>query len=835
MRLFSCFIFLFIVIQNISYGQQVNHSNAFKLDSVQKLLNTKHEQDTTRVKRLNEFAQRCFNDTLYSEGLEAAREARSLAGKLGYKKGPGLFYRTISFLMNTQFLVRYFDLKAGWEFHTIGQVEEKPVPEPVYYESDVTNRLDERLKKQLAALENNGDHEGAGYISFCLFFDSFNWGNTPEQCWQYMDNAVKQFKAANQENIAVVMQLYKMLCLQRAGKSAAAVENEPEVISRISKMDNNVEAYFLRFLLAYYYSSSGKPGPATETALRLNNEIEPKGMKNLQAFALSVIAVNFAYMSLPAKAVEYYNKAIALREELKSTEDLGRIYFNTGFELVALKNFDAAADYFKKAMNVYALTDDSSEAIGSRFRFADGSGQILLGKEQYVDALKKFDEANGYYQQMTGSSSTYIDFYIAQCQQKLNNLAESIKYGEKSYAPSLSAGDQRLTLKICNLLYEVYEQSGNRQKAYDYLKKYRALIEQKEEMDIANRSANLEIQAVIEKNQIERERLEKDKLRKDKQYQNQKWWLITIAGALLSAFVLLSMLFRNNRQKQKANRVLQEQKDEINIQKEKAEVALTDLKATQAQLIQSEKMASLGELTAGIAHEIQNPLNFVNNFSEVNKELLAEMKDEMSKGNLENAKSIANDLVSNEDKISMHGKRADAIVKSMLEHSRQGTGQKQPVDINVLADEYLKLAYHGLRPKDKQFNATMKTNLDSSIGKINVVAQDIGRVLLNLLNNAFWTVNEKQKNIKKEYEPMVAITTKRNGKQVEITITDNGNGIDKNSVDKIFQPFFTTKPTGQGTGLGLSLAYDIIKAHGGDIKVETTPGEGSKFFIVLQG
>ena len=250
-------------------------------------------------------------------------------------------------------------------------------------------------------------------------------------------------------------------------------------------------------------------------------------------------------------------------------------------------------------------------------------------------------------------------------------------------------------------------------------------------------------------------------------------------------------------------------------------------------MIQSEKMASLGELTAGIAHEIQNPLNFVNNFSEVNKELLLEMNDEIDKGNLSEAKSIAKDVIDKEQKINHHGKRADAIVKGMLQHSRSSSGIKEPTDINALADEYLRLAYHGLRAKDKSFNATMKTDFDETIGNINIIPQDIGRVILNLITNAFYAVTEKKKQQPDGYEPTVSVSTKKLSDKVEIKVKDNGNGIPSKVLDKIFQPFFTTKPTGQGTGLGLSLSYDIVKAHGGELKVETKEGEGSEFIIQI--
>jgi signal transduction histidine kinase/tetratricopeptide (TPR) repeat protein len=258
---------------------------------------------------------------------------------------------------------------------------------------------------------------------------------------------------------------------------------------------------------------------------------------------------------------------------------------------------------------------------------------------------------------------------------------------------------------------------------------------------------------------------------------------------------------------------------------------LNELKLTQEQLVHSEKMASLGELTAGIAHEIQNPLNFVNNFSEVSNELIDEMNEELDKGDIEEARAISVDIKQNLEKINHHGKRADGIVKGMLQHSRSSTGTKEPTD------EYLRLAYHGLRAKDKGFNATLETHFDETIGKVNVVSQDIGRVILNLINNAFYVVQEKSSEALAKgddtYEPTVTVSTKKTKEGIEISVKDNGNGIPDAIKEKIFQPFFTTKPTGQGTGLGLSLSYDIVKAHGGDLKVETRKGEGTEFIISL--
>ncbi len=311
----------------------------------------------------------------------------------------------------------------------------------------------------------------------------------------------------------------------------------------------------------------------------------------------------------------------------------------------------------------------------------------------------------------------------------------------------------------------------------------------------------------------------------------KSWWAYGIYLVMISFVGWRVHLFQRE---QTVRKERERMRDREFAQAKEIEKAYNDLKETQSQLIQSEKMASLGELTAGIAHEIQNPLNFVNNFSEINKELLQEMSDELNQGRTEDAKSIAKSIMENEEKILFHGKRADSIVKGMLQHSRASSGIKEPTDINVLADEYLRLAYHGLRAKDKSFNATMKTELDPTMGKASVVPQDLGRVILNLITNGFYAVTEKKRQGIEGYEPTVTVITKKAANHLTIAVHDNGNGIPKNIQDKIFQPFFTTKPSGKGTGLGLSMSYDIItKVHNGKIDVDSRPGEGTTFTITI--
>jgi two-component system, NtrC family, sensor kinase len=281
--------------------------------------------------------------------------------------------------------------------------------------------------------------------------------------------------------------------------------------------------------------------------------------------------------------------------------------------------------------------------------------------------------------------------------------------------------------------------------------------------------------------------------------------------------------------------LVHERTQEIRRQKEELKEALVALKEAQAQLIQREKMASLGELTAGIAHEIQNPLNFVNNFSEVSRELISELREEQQNGHSHQLteQSLLKDIELNLDKIIFHGKRADSIVKSMLEHTRTSKGEMHETDINALVDEYLRLSYHGTRAKNKVFNAVLETHYDSNIGNLNVVSQDIGRVLLNLFNNAFHSVAKKKNESEERFEPVVSVRTSKEDEKICITIRDNGIGIPEDIKNKIFQPFFTTKPAGQGTGLGLSLSYEIINAHGGSIEVDTIEGEYAEFIIKL--
>ncbi|WP_460912958.1 tetratricopeptide repeat-containing sensor histidine kinase [Spirosoma areae] len=687
----------------------------------------------------------------------------------------------------------------------------------------------------------------------------------------YAEKARNLFSEIGLNTPAAFALLLKPIFLEEAGKINEAKESNTIANAAIEKINNPKEKALLIYHVSLRYTYQSKSNLAIEYALRANNELEKTDEKNLRILVFENLGLNFAFLSMSTKAVDYYKKAVSLRDQVQDYEDAIRIYFNLGFELVALKKYNEAKQFFLKAKN---LSDKSTNQLmqrGDLFRYTDAMGQILLGQGQYTDALTTFYQAQKISIESLGEKdgNGYVNLYIAQCHQKIGNLKESRDYGEKSYKSALNYGDQGLLKKICLLLAEVYEELGQPLTAYTYLKKYRTIVKEKEEQDIVSLSANLEVEGIIQKSEQEKALLEKEKLLKENENQNQRWWLFSIAAALFSTIVVTSILYRNNQHKLKANIVLLRQKEEIDNQRNKAEKALDELKATQNQLVQREKMASLGELTAGIAHEIQNPLNFVNNFSEVSTELVTELEEEQQKPDRDAGleAELLGDLKQNLQKITLHGQRASSIVKGMLEHSRTSTGECQPTDLNALVDEYLRLAYQGFRrsgvpAKDKSFNCDLKTDFDANLGEIDVVPQEIGRVLLNLFNNAFYAVQQKQKTALADYQPTVTVGTRFIGQQVdpsnrperaisptpsnglahrtagleyvEISVRDNGTGIPESVKTKIFQPFFTTKPTGEGTGLGLSLSYDILtKGHGGTLTVESKPGEFTEFVVCL--
>ena len=616
-----------------------------------------------------------------------------------------------------------------------------------------------------------------------------------------------------------------------------------------AKADTN-RVLLLSELVKIYYLF--KPDTALILAQEAYNLSQQLHYAKGEALSLNRVAISYTAVGDYAKALQFFTKALKIYEDLGDEVGSGRSINNMGDVYMTQGDYKKALEYFMRAQNLQGITKDNYfktvvfinigecylnliqpdsalhylEAyypISKQNQYEDlyGDFERLLGNvkilsNQIKEALTYFNKSILSYEAVDDKQHLSMTYQsMAKLYQKIHQHDSAIKYAKNSLLTAQLGSYNPGIFNASKLLSEFYDGKDDKE-AFKYFKIATAAKDSLFSQDKVKQLLSLSFEEKQRQQDIEAAQLN---------YRNQIKFYV-LGGVLIAFLLLATILFRNNRQKQKANSLLEEQKMEI-------QKTLTELKTTQVQLIQSEKMASLGELTAGIAHEIQNPLNFVNNFSEVNKELLDELQQELKSGKINDVMAISNDIKTNEEKINHHGKRADAIVKGMLQHSRTSSGQKELTDINVLADEYLRLAYHGLKAKDRSFNATTKTDFDNSIDKVNIIPQDIGRVVLNLINNAFYAVDEKKKQKQNGYEPTVSVSTKKNNGKVEISVKDNGNGIPQKVLDKIFQPFFTTKPTGQGTGLGLSLSYDIVKAHGGEIKVETKEGDGTCFIIHL--
>ncbi|RQW80544.1 MAG: histidine kinase, partial [Geobacter sp.] len=520
------------------------------------------------------------------------------------------------------------------------------------------------------------------------------------------------------------------------------------------------------------------------------------------------------------EAEQDYIKAVQIARERSDTiltilaySNLGEVNLEQNDPAKALKNLNIAYDLAVQKNNPEMLVQ-TTNTLGIVYFRLDSTQKAISQFDAALQLSKEHDFKTAIAKAYNG---------LAKAKHRRGMLQEALADGLAGLQTAEEMGQAQLQRDANEILASIYESSGDGSNAIKYYKKYKLFS------DSLNIPAS-ERAAVTYKGGYE---LSKKELEYERKNLQQEWLTFSALAALLSLGVIAWIINRNRKRLNHAYQNLQQKNIVIEAQKAEAEETLSKLKAAQSQLIQSEKMASLGELTAGIAHEIQNPLNFVNNFSDLNKELIDDMRKALHTGDAAEAISIAADIHANQDKISSHGKRADSIVKGMLQHSRTSSGHKEPIDINALADEYLRLSYHGLRAKDKSFNVTLDTDFDKTISKVEIIPQDIGRVLLNLYNNAFYAVMEKKKQSGQAYEPVVSVKTKiRDGKLI-LSVSDNGMGIPDKIKEKIFQPFFTTKPSGQGTGLGLSLSYDIIKAHGGELEVNTVEGGGATFVISL--
>jgi len=600
---------------------------------------------------------------------------------------------------------------------------------------------------------------------------SYAWSDS-DTSLMYAQQAMDLAQMIHFEKGVARCQLIMCAALTTIGNYFRALDNGFKALSYLEKTNDNFNTVFAYQLIAGCYRDMGDYGNSLRyyyKALQISENFPLRF-----AMVSGLIGAVYQRNNQPDSAIYFLEKGY---EKLSSQTfiqvELGNAYNKKG-------NYDSAMYYYRKSI------------------------PLALQNHTEIDLID-------------------IYYGMAIVFNKKGNLDSAAWYAKKALAEKSGKTYPIGLLRAATILADLYETQNNPDSAFKYMKASLGLRD-----SLFNREKTIAFQNLALKEQEKQKEIETSKL----QYQNQLK-LNAVLGILFTVLAIVGILFRNNRQRKKAFMLLQKQKEQTDLQKTKVEQALEDLKVTQTQLIQSEKMASLGELTAGIAHEIQNPLNFVNNFSEINKELLVELNEEIGKRNFNEVTILSRDVTENEEKINYHGKRAGAIVKGMLQHSQISTGQKEPTDLNSLVAEYLRLSYYGLRAKDNSSDILRKTYFDEHIGDVKIVSQDIGRVLLNLYNNAFYTLVEKKKQHPGNFEPVISVTTQKTDGKIEIRVKDNGSGIPQKVIDKIFQPFFTTKPPGQGTGLGLSLSYDIIKAHGGELKVESTEGLGTEFIILI--
>lgn len=753
------------------------------------------KKDTSAVQLLNRLALAFYNNSENDSCRKYALQALTLVNGLIETAPPNA---------SAELLNHYQRLKAT-TLETIGNA--------ISYSN--TNAAIDTFKRALELRKATGTQTGIGddYFSIAYLYYVLNERHKSDSIYQL---SIIAYEATGDSSGAGTAYNWKAINLRDMGNYGDALENNLHALAIGRKIKDSsilTDAYLAIGFIYMYVNMYDEALQNQQAALEIFTALHDS----------SGIATVFNDMGATTMragryelALKNHQSALAIR---KKYGDYGSI--SASYNYIS-DIYDIQGNYKEALANCfeglrYARLNEDIRYISSAYQSA---GNIYLKMKDTTTALKN------YYQALEVAKNNNAATHEAEALEMIARIyisqrktTEAVRLLQRAAAIALPKDFSNLQ-RIYKSLCTAYEKNKDYKNAFLSHIRYEEYSDSAIGKDKAEKLTNLTNQLAFENKQallkanndkllaVKESELAREKIKRN----------LGFAGFFI-VIVLAIIFFIRFMEKRKLNVALEQ--------------SLTNLKATQNQLIQAEKMASLGELTAGVAHEIQNPLNFVNNFSETGIELIEEMDAGLNSGSIEEVKALAAEIKQNLYKINHHGKRADAIVKGMLQHSRKSTGQKEPTDLNALADEYLRLSYHGLRAKDKSFNAAFETQFDAGIGKVDIIPQDFGRVLLNLYNNAFYAVKPPNPLKGEDYKPTITVSTKKIDNKVEIRVADNGSGIPQNIIDKIFQPFFTTKPTGEGTGLGLSLSYDIIKAHGGEIKVSSKEGEGTVFIIAL--
>ncbi len=862
-------LILILLWQSELYAQKKEQA---RIDSLVQLLKTT-SQDTTRVTAMNALASGLWQKGKIDSAVELFSAALLLSKKINFNPGEANAYFSLGQLYaagakTAEALQSYENALSLYEQmrHPTGITEACYAMGAIHQRSNYGEAL-RLFQRALSTAQQAGDKNltaKAAYIIAVVLIRKGDYNEAP----QYLDLAMKQYSESANETGMANCYVARARINNHRGNVQQSLKDNYAALRLFEKTGNKVGMYNVHTGLGSMYLAQKNYPEALNSYLASKKAAEEQGNNEVLSGAYNNVGNTYLEMGNSGEALKAFEKSLELAELAGDKKgiataqgNLGIIYSQTGETTEAIKHYQQTIAIYeqigaREGMSIGYLEIGkvyfnlekpgvSREWLNKALRVAKEIDHKDVISQSYL-VLTKIDSSEADYVSALEHYRLHIIYRdsITNAEAAKNLIEQKMEYSfskkedsmrlqqaliaEKLEKQTLVTNQQQQELRLKQASLELARKEKDVQ-MLSFLKAQAELQlgnEQKEkklalaEQEKALQESRLEKQTLLS-TQKEQTLLLKDKELTAQRSQRNFW----IAGAI-ALFLLSFFIFLNYRNQRRANTRLEQQQV-------KTKQALKELKSTQAQLIQSEKMASLGELTTGIAHEIQNPLNFVNNFSELNNEMLEEMSQELQSGKFEDAISVADLIKENNSKINHHGKRADAIVKGMLQHSRPGSRSKEPADINKLVDEYLRLSYHGLRAKDKDFTANFTTDFDENIGAIEIVSQDIGSVLLNLYNNAFYAVNEKKKLLNAPFEPTVTVTTKKSGDKIEISVRDNGTGIPQKALDKIYQPFFTTKPTGQGTGLGLSLSYDIIKAHGGALKVETEEGEFAEFIIQL--
>ncbi|MBU2938915.1 tetratricopeptide repeat protein [Lacinutrix sp. C3R15] len=788
------FIFVF-VLTVCGYAQELNSTTTQNIEILQQQLKNA-KQDTVKIRILNNLSSAYALKSKYEDAEETSKKALLLANKLlsnpEIKNNTAFIFKckTLKAKALNNFGAATFFKKSNAALDSLQtalkiykEINNKAgvantfsiIAEVYSTKGDLVKSLN-NYKKSIALLEEINDESQLGMILYnkgLIHRYMLNYGDAMESNIK----ALQLGKKLKDTTLITQTLLGNGFNYMLVGQFEEAIENQEKALKIFVQQKDSI-------------------GIATT--------YNDMGVTDLFANKLDDALIN-------------HTLALDIRKKIGDATDICISYTYISNTLEKLGNYPEALQNSKEALKYAKLNNDVRYMHGV---YRD-IGYINIKLNDFENALKNFNLALELGKKIENKNYQAISYLgLGKVLLKKGKTKEGILQLNKAIAVTDSTDYQTLN-KAYEELTQAYAKINDYKNAYNSQLKFELIKDAVHTAEKTEKITNLTQSLIFEnKRALQKASQDKQLSLQKAEIKRQKLVRNITVGVLVLTVVFAFMFFLRFTEKRKLNIALQ--------------TSIDELKTTQKQLIQSEKMASLGELTAGIAHEIQNPLNFVNNFSEVSTELIEEMHQELDKGDLEEVKAISNDIKLNLEKINHHGKRADDIVKGMLQHSRNNSGEKEQVDLNKLTDEYLRLAYHGLRAKDKSFNAILQTDFDPNLGKITVVSQEIGRVILNLFTNAFYAVNEKKTHsASKNYKPTVSVKTLRTNESLKIIIKDNGNGIPNNILDKIFQPFFTTKPTGKGTGLGLSMSYDIVKSHGGTIEIKTENGSYTEFTILL--